>query len=129
MLDDDPLFTKLHAFYIAGQPEPATDRQIAEMLASDPGYLASLLDVVTETFDVSTEEGRVMALGRVAPKVAHILDGQERAAAVVRLAEVTGLRRWHVARVVDAWRGNVGLPVIPQTEPADQEPAGAAEGR
>ncbi len=106
-----PLVGKLHAYYIEGQPEPPSDRDLAELQATDPGYLCSLSVAIPAHFDLGTEEGRLAALGRVAPEVAHVPDGEDRARRVDELARLLSMPLRDVALVVDAWRANVGLPV------------------
>lgn len=120
-LGSDPRLAKLYAHYVAGKDELPSDEAVATLFATDPGFVDSLLDYLPQHFDLTDPALRVVALGKAAPKVAHLLDAAERSAAVARLAGIVRQPPGLVARVVDAWRGNVGLSVHPPTEPCTQE--------
>ncbi|MEU3452299.1 hypothetical protein ABZ671_01625 [Micromonospora sp. NPDC006766] len=113
-LGDHPILRKLHAFYVEGKPELAPDSALAEMMAVTPEHAELFIAAIPEAFELDSEEGRIVALGRIAPRVAHVLDRDERCRLTGLLAETVRLDVQQVAIVVDAWRGNVGLPVMPR---------------
>ncbi|MFI7608722.1 hypothetical protein ACIBTV_26740 [Micromonospora sp. NPDC049366] len=120
-LGADPRLAKLFAYYVSGKDELPSDEAVASLYASDPGFVDSLLEHLPQHLDLTSPAGRVVALGRVAPKVAYLLDAGKRAAAVAQLAELAKQPPFLVARVVDAWRGNIGMSVDPPTEPCTEE--------
>lgn len=126
-LADEPIMRKLYEFYVKGKPELAPESAIAEMMAVTPEHAELFIAAIPEAFDLASEEGRTVALGRIAPKVAHVLDYNERCRLTRLLVNTIGLPPDRVALVVDAWRGSVGLPVAPPTV-ADGLNAASREG-
>lgn len=114
-LGDHPIMRKLHEFYVLGKPEVAPDRALAEMMAVLPTHAQMYIAAIPDAFDLDTEDGRITALGRIAPRIAHVLDHDERCRLTGLLAEAVRMETYQVTVVVDAFRGNVGLPVTPRT--------------
>lgn len=117
-LTDHPVLAKLHAYYVAGR-EPVTPwHALAHLMAVPRSEITMWVQAARGAFDLDSPTGRTMAVSRLAPKAAKVVDPAERADAAAEIAQALGLPRGHVTRLVEAWRHAEGLePVTTRLTP------------